>query len=65
MPKTYKKCSLCPNNSYVNPAVVIFTLNNDRFVCEEHFREEDIRPHGVSKRLVLNITLIIQYLFDT
>ena len=52
MPKAFRKCSLCPNNSYVNEDIVIFTVNNDRFVCEEHYRTEDIRLHGISKRFV-------------
>ena len=56
MPKAWRECSLCPNNSYSSePDLVIFqTENKDGpiFVCEKHYLPEEMRVHGISKRFV-------------
>ena len=63
MPKSFRQCGYCANNSFKNPDVVIFEANETLksclnipsnqalFICETHFGEDDIRPHGTSKRL--------------
>ena len=55
MPRAWRKCSLCPVNSYTRPDLVIFstttTFNSGRrFVCQLHYKEEDMRAHQTSRR---------------
>ena len=63
MPKAYRQCDFCIRNSVKNPDILIFLANENLktsinifsdetfYICETHFKEEDIRPHGTSKRL--------------
>ena len=64
MPKSFRKCSFCPNTSFSNPDIVIFSTNEYGFLCENHFSDNDIRSHQGSKRFassflqVMNIPVI-------
>ena len=63
MPKHFRKCNFCTNDSTSNPTIVIFSASDnlknvlnvsqesDCFICEEHFQPSDLKPHGVTKRL--------------
>ena len=63
MPKAYRQCDFCIRNSVKNPDILIFLANENLktsiniysdetfYICETHFKEEDIRPHGTTKRL--------------
>ena len=60
MPKAWRKCYMCPVDSYNRPDLVIFstqvkysTASVSRFVCELHYQPEDMKVHGSSKRFVL------------
>ena len=64
MPKSFRQCEYCANNSYKNPEIVIFLANENLkysmniqsdkavYICQTHFHEDDIRVHGTSKRLI-------------
>ena len=61
MPKAWRKCSMCPVDSYNRPDLVIFstqvkyknsTASGSRFICELHYQPEDMKVHGGSKRFV-------------
>ena len=64
MPRQFRQCMYCTNNSINNPAVVIFTAHDDMKkslnhplhivlrICEDHFDTGDIKLHGQSKRLI-------------
>jgi len=63
MPRQFRQCNFCSNNSTQNPTATIFTVNDHirsslglaqtspSFVCEDHFDIEDIKEHGQVKRL--------------
>ena len=63
MPKHFRKCNFCPQNSITHPDIVIFLANNDLkqdmnistdglfYICESHFQASDLKPHGTTKRL--------------
>ena len=63
MPKAYRQCDFCTRDSVKNPDILIFLANENLkssiniysdekfYICETHFKEEDIRPHGTTKRL--------------
>ena len=63
MPKAYRQCDFCTRNSVKNPDILIFLVNENLktsmniysdknfYICETHFKEEDLRPHGTTKRL--------------
>ena len=63
MPKHFRQCGFCTNNTVNNVDVVIFSANEhiicalniqttaEVFICEEHFQTEDVRNHGNTKRL--------------
>ena len=63
MPKHYRQCGMCTNNSTNAPDVVIFRANAhivsalnlqagvELLICEKHFNDEDVKIHGKSKRL--------------
>ena len=63
MPKAFRECSFCTNNSHANLGVLFFTVTdhmrtvlnfvppNVSFICEQHFNLEDLKNHGPSKRL--------------
>ena len=57
MPKPYKKCTLCANNNYTNKDIVIFTTADHGFVCENHFTDDDMRPHQGSKRFNIELNV--------
>ena len=49
----WRKCSLCAVNTYNRPDLVIFTAQasgGTRYICELHYKAEDIQKHGNSKR---------------
>ena len=64
MPKHFRQCNLCSNNTWNKPELVFFTANKESvralhlkaeikyFFCEEHFLDSDIKIHGHTKRLV-------------
>ena len=64
MPKHYRQCNFCTQNSSKSPNLVIFKANenlkslvsfntdNEMFICEDHFKEDDLKPHGETKRLL-------------
>ena len=64
MPKHFRQCTFCANNTTVSPEKVIFAttehilsvLNvhsaHDLYICEDHFSSTDVRAHGTTKRLV-------------
>jgi hypothetical protein len=63
MPRAFRECSFCSNNSNLNPGVLFFTVTEHirvvlnfapavpSFICEHHFEQEDLKLHGTSKRL--------------
>ena len=63
MPKHFRQCSFCPQNSTTAPDIAMFLANNDLkqdmdifsesafFICENHFKDTDLKPHGNTKRL--------------
>lgn len=63
MPKHFRQCNFCTNNTVNKTEVVIFSANEhircalniqskaELFICEEHFETGDVRTHGNSKRL--------------
>ena len=63
MPKAFRECSFCTNNSHVNLGVLFFTVTdhiktvlnfappNISYICEQHFDLYDVKTHGPSKRL--------------
>ena len=64
MPKHFRQCHYCPNNSFKNDNIVIFSASENlktllnvlaetvMYICEEHFNPHDVKPHGDSKRLL-------------
>ena len=60
MPKTFRKCSFCPNTTYNNPDIIIFSTSEFGFVCQIHFSDNDIRPHQGSKRFAISFVHEIQ-----
>ena len=64
MPKHYRECNLCNNNTINKPELVVFSASDemlcalhiqpgiDFFLCEEHFSISDIKAHGNTKRLI-------------
>ena len=63
MPKAYRECSFCSNNSVKSPQTVFFSVTNHIrshldfnqpgacYICKDHFTDEDFKVHGSSKRL--------------
>ena len=63
MPKHFRSCDFCSVNSEQDPNVVIFLMNksmrkvldvvteDELYICEKHFKANDIRVHGSTKRL--------------
>ena len=63
MPKHFRQCNFCTNNTVNKADVVIFSVNEhmrcalniqakaEVYICEDHFETEDVRTHGSSKRL--------------
>ena len=63
MPRAFRQCSFCGNNTTLNPGVVFFTVTDHikqvinfapvgvSFICEQHFDPQDVKLHGTSKRL--------------
>lgn len=63
MPRAFRQCSFCSNNSNLSPSTLYFTVTDHirtvlnfapptaSFICEDHFQKEDIKVHGQSKRL--------------
>ena len=57
MPKHWRKCDLCDVNTYTRPELTIFLSQLEHvkaFFCELHYKPEDIRIHGNSKRSALH-----------
>ena len=66
MPKAYRECSFCSKTSIGCPESLFFTVTDHiksalslaqsfvGFICEDHFADQDLQPHGKSKRLVKN-----------
>ena len=64
MPKHFRQCTFCANNSTISPEKVIFATTEhilsvlnvqtapNLYICEDHFDPEDVRAHGTTKRLV-------------
>ena len=64
MPKHFRQCNFCTQNSTKSPNLVIFKANenlkslvsfnteNEMFICEDHFNQDDLKTHGETKRLV-------------
>ena len=62
MPKHFRSCDFCSVNSEQDPNVVIFLINksmrkfldvvteDELYICEKHFKANDIRVHGSTKR---------------
>ena len=64
MPKHWRQCSYCSVNTFSRPDLTVFSLRTSRrsaakFICELHFSNEDMKPHGTSKRLVTGATPLI------
>ena len=63
MPKAYRQCDFCTRNSVKNQDILIFLASENLktsiniyseenfYICETHFKEEDLRHHGTTKRL--------------
>ena len=63
MPKHFRRCDFCTNNTATNPDIVIFCANEhiisvldvrsdtELFICEAHFNPNDVKAHGTSKRI--------------
>ena len=59
MPKAWRKCSLCPVDSYNRTDLVIFSTQAlaslcTTYVCELHYQPDDMKEHGDSKRYSLH-----------
>ena len=59
MPKAWRKCSLCPVDSYKRTDLVIFSTQAlaslcTTYVCELHYQPDDMKEHGDSKRYSLH-----------
>ena len=63
MPRAFRQCRFCSNNTNLNPGILHFTVTDHIksclnitfpsacFICEEHFEIEDFKVHGDSRRL--------------
>ena len=63
MPRHYRQCHFCTNNTSSNPELVFFSANEhilralkincvvQLYICEEHFSANDVNIVGNSKRL--------------
>ena len=64
MPKHFRRCNFCLTSTLEQPKLVIFQvtdkvkkkfnlcLENDYYVCENHYNPNDLRKHGESKRVI-------------
>ena len=65
MPKAFRECGFCDKDSYRNVEIVFFSITQEiryslklksdssmEFICENHFKKQDMKLHGLSKRLV-------------
>ena len=66
MPRAFRSCNFCSNNSRENPGVSFFSLSDrmikslklsritSNYICETHFTPDDIIPHSQGRRLRFN-----------
>ena len=64
MPKHFRRCNFCLTSTLEQPNLVIFQvtdkvkkklnlcLDNDYYVCENHYNPNHLRKHGRSKRVI-------------